>query len=295
MTSGSRRHLLDELVRHRLLALDAVRLAQRRDVEGVLRTRARAGICRRRRSCPARDGSWRRRARTRRRTAPACPRASRRSPAARARAPYAASAPAALPADGAASARAPSCFAIETATAMPRALNEPVGLRASSLTHTLRSDREQRREALAERDASSPSQRQHLAVAPQRRRPAAQVGQLQLHARQVVVHAQRHAAFRAYGEELRGIMRGVTGKAGNAGEHPASMADFRDINNNREPGSSKSDRCRARTRPCSDTMICRIWHGRTPRHKADAYASFLEQRAIPDYRSVAGNLRRSGV
>ena len=38
------------------------------------------------------------------------------------------------------------------------------------------------------------------------------------------------------------------------------------------------------------TMICRIWHGRTPRHKADAYASFLEQRAIPDYRSVAGNL-----
>ena len=37
-------------------------------------------------------------------------------------------------------------------------------------------------------------------------------------------------------------------------------------------------------------MICRIWHGRTPRHKADAYASFLEQRAIPDYRSVAGNL-----
>ena len=37
-------------------------------------------------------------------------------------------------------------------------------------------------------------------------------------------------------------------------------------------------------------MICRIWHGRTSRHKADAYASFLEQRAIPDYRSVAGNL-----
>lgn len=38
-------------------------------------------------------------------------------------------------------------------------------------------------------------------------------------------------------------------------------------------------------------MICRIWHGRTPRHKADAYAAFLEARAIPDYRSVAGNLR----
>ncbi len=37
-------------------------------------------------------------------------------------------------------------------------------------------------------------------------------------------------------------------------------------------------------------MICRIWHGRTPRNKADAYASFLEAQAIPDYRAVAGNL-----
>jgi len=37
-------------------------------------------------------------------------------------------------------------------------------------------------------------------------------------------------------------------------------------------------------------MICRMWHGITPRSKADAYASFLEQRAIPDYRSIAGNL-----
>ena len=37
-------------------------------------------------------------------------------------------------------------------------------------------------------------------------------------------------------------------------------------------------------------MICRIWHGRTLRPKADAYARFLEERAIPDYRSVPGNL-----
>ncbi|HKR76980.1 MAG TPA: hypothetical protein VJR95_09955 [Rhodanobacter sp.] len=36
-------------------------------------------------------------------------------------------------------------------------------------------------------------------------------------------------------------------------------------------------------------MICRIWHGITPRSRADAYAGFLERRAIPDYRSVAGN------
>jgi heme-degrading monooxygenase HmoA len=37
-------------------------------------------------------------------------------------------------------------------------------------------------------------------------------------------------------------------------------------------------------------MICRIWHGRTPRSKADAYEAFLENRAIPDYRSVRGNI-----
>jgi heme-degrading monooxygenase HmoA len=37
-------------------------------------------------------------------------------------------------------------------------------------------------------------------------------------------------------------------------------------------------------------VICRMWHGRTPLSKGDAYARFLEQRAIPDYRSVPGNL-----
>lgn len=37
-------------------------------------------------------------------------------------------------------------------------------------------------------------------------------------------------------------------------------------------------------------MICRIWHGRTARANADAYSRFLEERAIPDYRSVPGNL-----
>jgi heme-degrading monooxygenase HmoA len=37
-------------------------------------------------------------------------------------------------------------------------------------------------------------------------------------------------------------------------------------------------------------MTCRIWHGRTPRAKADDYARFLEQRAIPDYRGTPGNL-----
>src|SRR3989442_15743471 len=48
-------------------------------------------------------------------------------------APYAASAPAALPAEGAARAFAPSALAMLTATDMPRALKEPVGLRDSSL------------------------------------------------------------------------------------------------------------------------------------------------------------------
>jgi heme-degrading monooxygenase HmoA len=37
-------------------------------------------------------------------------------------------------------------------------------------------------------------------------------------------------------------------------------------------------------------MICRMWHGRTLRSRADAYASFLVARAIPDYRSVDGNI-----
>ncbi len=37
-------------------------------------------------------------------------------------------------------------------------------------------------------------------------------------------------------------------------------------------------------------MICRIWHGRTLRATADAYANFLTHRAIPDYQSISGNL-----
>lgn len=37
-------------------------------------------------------------------------------------------------------------------------------------------------------------------------------------------------------------------------------------------------------------MICRMWHGRTARRNADAYAAFLVRRAIPDYRSVPGNI-----
>jgi heme-degrading monooxygenase HmoA len=36
--------------------------------------------------------------------------------------------------------------------------------------------------------------------------------------------------------------------------------------------------------------ILRIWHGRTSRERADAYARFLLERAVPDYRSVPGNL-----
>ncbi|MEZ5500537.1 MAG: hypothetical protein R3E77_14060 [Steroidobacteraceae bacterium] len=37
-------------------------------------------------------------------------------------------------------------------------------------------------------------------------------------------------------------------------------------------------------------MICRIWHGRTHKNKADNYEAFLKNRAIPDYQSVPGNL-----
>ena len=37
-------------------------------------------------------------------------------------------------------------------------------------------------------------------------------------------------------------------------------------------------------------MIVRMWHGRVPATRAPAYREFLKMRAIPDYRSVAGNL-----
>ena len=37
-------------------------------------------------------------------------------------------------------------------------------------------------------------------------------------------------------------------------------------------------------------MIARIWHGITPAARADEYLKFLETRALPDYRSVPGNL-----
>ena len=37
-------------------------------------------------------------------------------------------------------------------------------------------------------------------------------------------------------------------------------------------------------------MIVRMWHGRVPSSKAKAYRDFLNERAIPDYQSVTGNL-----
>ena len=37
-------------------------------------------------------------------------------------------------------------------------------------------------------------------------------------------------------------------------------------------------------------MIARMWHGRVPTAKAKEYREFTNGRAIPDYRSVKGNL-----
>jgi heme-degrading monooxygenase HmoA len=37
-------------------------------------------------------------------------------------------------------------------------------------------------------------------------------------------------------------------------------------------------------------MIVRMWHGRVPATKAQTYREFLIRRAIPDYRSVPGNI-----
>lgn len=39
-----------------------------------------------------------------------------------------------------------------------------------------------------------------------------------------------------------------------------------------------------------DLMIVRMWHGRVPTSKAQAYREFLNKRAIPDYQSVMGNI-----
>ncbi len=37
-------------------------------------------------------------------------------------------------------------------------------------------------------------------------------------------------------------------------------------------------------------MIVRMWHGRVPTAKAHTYREFVNERAIPDYQSVPGNL-----
>lgn len=37
-------------------------------------------------------------------------------------------------------------------------------------------------------------------------------------------------------------------------------------------------------------MITRMWHGRVPTSKAEAYRKFVKERAIPDYHSVEGNI-----
>lgn len=36
-------------------------------------------------------------------------------------------------------------------------------------------------------------------------------------------------------------------------------------------------------------MIARIWHGRTPADKADAYADYIEKTGVKEHRSLAGN------
>ena len=37
-------------------------------------------------------------------------------------------------------------------------------------------------------------------------------------------------------------------------------------------------------------MIARMWHGRVPTSKAETYRKFVNERAIPDYQSVDGNI-----
>ena len=37
-------------------------------------------------------------------------------------------------------------------------------------------------------------------------------------------------------------------------------------------------------------MVVRMWYGRVPLSKAQAYKDFLNQKAIPDYQAIPGNL-----
>jgi heme-degrading monooxygenase HmoA len=37
-------------------------------------------------------------------------------------------------------------------------------------------------------------------------------------------------------------------------------------------------------------VIVRMWHGRVPTSKAEVYRKFLNERAIPDYQSISGNV-----
>ena len=92
---------------------------------------------------------------------------------------YAAAAPPALPAVGSAIFVWPSSFAFETAAERPRALNEPVGLPASSLIRRSRKPNaraeaigaKQRRAAFAERhDVRRILDRHQLVPAPDRAR-----------------------------------------------------------------------------------------------------------------------------
>jgi heme-degrading monooxygenase HmoA len=38
------------------------------------------------------------------------------------------------------------------------------------------------------------------------------------------------------------------------------------------------------------SAVARVWEGRVPRPKADAYLELMERVALPDYRAVPGNL-----
>src|SRR5271169_2772910 len=119
-----------------------------------------------------------------------------------AREQYAAIAAPALPLVGIAIVSIPSSLAIDTASAKPRALKEPVGNRPSSLTRISAlgqpsgdaRERDQRRYHLAERDhVLRPSHRQQLAIAPEALRPAGQrlARQRAADAVEIIPHQQR--------------------------------------------------------------------------------------------------------
>ena len=99
---------------------------------------------------------------------------------------------------------------------MPRALNEPVGLRDSSLIQTRGATASSGVNPSVRRDFVAGGTGKHFAIAPQRRRPIAHVRARQSNGRQIVIDAQRIAAGRAHALENVCVVLALAAEAADA-------------------------------------------------------------------------------